>query len=683
MAGLIGGFGRSEGEAVLTRTERARLWLREPIHRGVVAVVTLAALLRLVGIGHDLPNVYYPDEQHVVNRTLSLGSLDLNPHWFHKPAGLLYLLAGEYGLAYSVGRLAGRMGSVQDFAVGYFVDPSLFFWIGRLTVCVFGIATIALLYRMGRRFHSREIGLLGAILLAVTASHVLSSQEVKEDVPCALLTLASTFFLIRAGERGRARDLCLAGALGGLAVATKYYAFYLLPLSVVAAFLGRFVVSEDGRAAQRPGLRGDLQAFAGCIGFALVFQAVFFLCSPFNFLDPQWYAIDFRPPVARVADRLSVPWLVKPFDLYFRARVSWRSVGTTVLLLAGAASAFVALGRLYRSRGRTLFLVGIPLVFAGLLAFLSIRSERFRVSADWWRWVMFGSSGMGPALATVALAGLVASAIRRSVADLVVLASVAAFMVLASLYDQPQRIEPRHLTVLYPLFALSAAALLADLGRLARRAMPAPLARAVPLLLLAGLAVDPAIFLARHVQRNLRDDTRTLAKNWFEANVEAGSRVLNDKEYVKIRPTRRNFEHLLERLHRETKPNEPFTKGKDVYYAYQMLASDLYPGPTYDVTVLDPPWWLYSEADLGKGHDPGMGNPLAVRLPESLDSYRLDGYRYVITASKSYRQYTRGEFRKNFPTWARFYDELSELEPIHVETEDPGRNGPEVRIYRL
>ncbi|MBI1849075.1 MAG: glycosyltransferase family 39 protein [Planctomycetes bacterium] len=659
-----------------------KAWLRDPRSRWLLAAVALAACVRLVGIGHDLPLVYYPDEQHLVNRAVSLGGGDLNPHWFHKPAGLMYLLLFEYGIAFGVGRVLGAFHSTDDFALRYFTDPSLFFWIARFTVCAFGVATVVAVWRIGKSRFSRDVGLLAALLLALTVAHVYSSQEVKEDVPCTFFTTIALLFLVRVAEAGRVRDLLAAGAFGGLAMATKYYALFLFPVAGVAAFLGRFgAATRDDR-----GLGGDVRAFLALVGFAVVFQAVFFLGSPFNFVDPTWYAIDFRPPIERVmSERLSLSWLLSPFDLYFRASVTFQSVTTTIALLLVGAFGFVGFGRMFRTRARVAFLLGIPLAFVAVVALLAVRSPRFQLSVSWWRWVLFGDTGLGVVYASVALVAIVAAAVRRRAVDLVVVAAIASYFVLAGLYEQPQGIAPRHLNVIYPIFALATAALAVDVVKFVGRTTAVAVARVTACGLVIALVAEPSVVLAEHTVRNLRDDTRTLAKNWFESNVPAGARVINDKEYVKICASARCYEALLQKLEKLANQGRggSFTKDKDKYYAYQIRASNSYAGPTYEVLILDPPWWLYAEADLDKANVAGMGNPLAVRIPRTLDAYRHNGFRWVLTTSKSYDEYTRDDMRKNWPSWARFYDALLATSPAMIIAADPWRNGPEVRIYEI
>ena len=89
-------------------------------------VFALAEIVRLWGVGHDLPFSYYGDEQHFVKRGLSFGSGDLNPHWFHKPAFYMYILFFDYGVFYCAGWLTGFWSSVADFAVSYVLNRGRF-----------------------------------------------------------------------------------------------------------------------------------------------------------------------------------------------------------------------------------------------------------------------------------------------------------------------------------------------------------------------------------------------------------------------------------------------------------------------------------------------------------------------------------------------------------------------------
>src|SRR3954447_11280476 len=108
----------------------------------LAGVLLLAAVLRLWAVRHDLPFSYYGDELHFMRRAMAVGTGDLNPHWFHKPAFFMYVLAFCYGLYFLAGRIVGWFGSTAEFGARFLFDPSPFLLIGRLAVAACGVATV-------------------------------------------------------------------------------------------------------------------------------------------------------------------------------------------------------------------------------------------------------------------------------------------------------------------------------------------------------------------------------------------------------------------------------------------------------------------------------------------------------------------------------------------------------------
>ena len=94
---------------------------RQAIRHPIIIVLIFASILRFWGIWHGSPFSYYPDEQHFVNRAISFGSGDLNPHWFHKPAFLMYILFFDYGIFFLIGKITGMFSNVESFAIYYFL----------------------------------------------------------------------------------------------------------------------------------------------------------------------------------------------------------------------------------------------------------------------------------------------------------------------------------------------------------------------------------------------------------------------------------------------------------------------------------------------------------------------------------------------------------------------------------
>lgn len=258
-------------------TGRPKAWealVDEIRSKPIVFILVLASILRLWGIWHGYPFSYYPDEQHLVNRAVSFGSGDLNPHWFHKPGFLMYLLFFEYVLFFLVGKVAGIFQGVDSFAVYFFRNSWPFVIIGRITVALFGIATVYMVYRIGKRFWSKSAGLYGALFLALSYGHVFGGQDVKADVPCVFFTVVSMYYLIRVAKEGfRTRDYILSGLFAGLGTATKYYSIIFLPSILLVSAWEIFT-------------RKNARLFVKYIYSVAAFWGIYFAVSPFNFIDP-------------------------------------------------------------------------------------------------------------------------------------------------------------------------------------------------------------------------------------------------------------------------------------------------------------------------------------------------------------------------------------------------------------
>ena len=170
-------------------------------------VLLVAAALRLWAVRHDLPFSYFGDELHFMRRAMAVGTGDLNPHWFHKPAFLMYLLAFCYGLYFLFGRIAGAFHSTAEFGAHFLFNPTSFLVIGRLLVAACGVATVYVVYRIGRKvFANPWAGIAGATVAAVLAPMVNSSRTIKSDVPCGLLMALSVWAFLGTREspaRGR------------------------------------------------------------------------------------------------------------------------------------------------------------------------------------------------------------------------------------------------------------------------------------------------------------------------------------------------------------------------------------------------------------------------------------------------------------------------------------------------
>src|SRR2546422_4342781 len=233
------------------------------------AVVVLAAVLvRVWHLGYGLPDVYHPDEARIVGRAIRFHAGDLNPHFFNWPSLSMYLLWAIYG---AVGALGGE-GVAKAFAA----DPARFYLIGRLVTVVFGAATVAGLYRLGRPLYGRAVALLAGTFLAVDLLHVHDSRFVTTDVPMTALVVLALVAILRYWRDGRRWDAVSSGLVIGLATSMKYPgALAGLPMLLACALRAR---------PTRPWWRCLVRADAGLAAAGAVVG--FLVGTPFAALAP-------------------------------------------------------------------------------------------------------------------------------------------------------------------------------------------------------------------------------------------------------------------------------------------------------------------------------------------------------------------------------------------------------------
>ncbi|HET9211524.1 MAG TPA: glycosyltransferase family 39 protein [Thermoanaerobaculia bacterium] len=318
----------------------------------LIAVLLLAAALRLWAVRHDLPFSYYGDELHFMRRAMAVGTGDLNPHWFHKPAFFMYLLAFCYGLFFLFGRVAGWFHSTAEFGAHFLFTPTPFLLIGRLLVAACGVATVWVVYRIGRKvFANPWAGIAGALVAAVLAPMIDSSRSIKSDVPCGLWMALSVWAYLETRESPRLRPLTVASLLAGAAMGTHYYGIVLVPA---------YLALEALRG-------GSWRTVAGrCALTVLLFGIGFFVTSPYNFLDPTWG----RETGTMVAKSLGLGG--KPAVRYEPDSGRMLNAGTRETAL-GAARAFLDLAASREVLGIALLL----LTAMGLAATLVRRETRW------------------------------------------------------------------------------------------------------------------------------------------------------------------------------------------------------------------------------------------------------------------------------------------------------------------
>ena len=237
------------------------------------ARIALALLLimglavRLYGVDWGFPSLIDGDERPVCKnavRFLVLGTLE--PEHFNYPELYSYLFAGALTLYYMAGGLwqLGDAGSSAGFT--WFFRPTEIALVGRLLSVLFGTATVAITWLVGRRAFGDQVAVGAALFAAFSTLLVHHARLALPDVAMTFFVLVACYFLLGLVLRRDWNSYLLAGLFIGLAVSTKYNAGM-----AVCGLLASHLVSLRGRIS--PGAILDTRLVASGAAIVIGFVA--------------------------------------------------------------------------------------------------------------------------------------------------------------------------------------------------------------------------------------------------------------------------------------------------------------------------------------------------------------------------------------------------------------------------
>jgi hypothetical protein len=325
-----------------------------------VIILFAALALRLWALDRGLPWSFHPDENNYVDVARDmLDAGDPNPRYFKNPSAFIYLIAGQVWLER---QLAASLGlpSLASRSAEYLT--------GRLDSALLGVATVGLIYLLGRRLFDRTVGLVAAALLAVTFLHVRDSHYAVNDVPAAALLVLSVYLAARFLERPGLGWLLLAGAAGGLATTTKYsVGFFFVPILVAVGAVGlravglRAIPLRGGSGCDPDDGSGvvPLPRLAIWLTLAgLVAVLVFFLGTPYTLLDYPTF-VDFFHRQYAIGDRRGLGRPIIPIPLYHFMSLC-QGFGAIPLVLACVG---LVVGLRRAPRAPTLLVAAFPAIY--------------------------------------------------------------------------------------------------------------------------------------------------------------------------------------------------------------------------------------------------------------------------------------------------------------------------------
>lgn len=163
----------------------ARTWLVL-----LLVAIALGAVLRLTGL--DLKSISHP-EVYIPGIALPLGISEPPPRFGFIETFIWHFREEPHPMGYYL----GMWGWTKLFGASA--------WAIRLPEALMGIASIYVMYRLGRASYGVRAGVIAALLLAAHGFHLYWSQIARMYVPGALFGLVSTWLLIEMAKAKRPR----------------------------------------------------------------------------------------------------------------------------------------------------------------------------------------------------------------------------------------------------------------------------------------------------------------------------------------------------------------------------------------------------------------------------------------------------------------------------------------------
>lgn len=238
-----------------------------------LAVLAVAAGIRIWGLGFGLPAVYHQDEPILMHHALAAAADMGRPSFYVLPALPMYLIDAGVGVYYLIQKFIGNYVGPESLLSAFLADPTAFYWIARMLLGVLpGVVTVWVAMRIARRLGGGDLAaLMSGVFVALSPLAVQHSHYAYADT---LVALALTFYLlacIRLAASPGARAATVVGMAMGLAAACKYNAVFYAPAAAAAWWACR----------ARPDRWKTLLLMAAAAA------ALFFISAPYTLLDSR------------------------------------------------------------------------------------------------------------------------------------------------------------------------------------------------------------------------------------------------------------------------------------------------------------------------------------------------------------------------------------------------------------
>lgn len=249
---------------------------RLPAQAPWLVPLAVGAALRIYGLDWGMPNPL--EEATPFYRAWGMwnwsdgSGLDFDPHFYRYPSLVFYVQWLLQAIHVGLAALRGGGDALVGIPAAFVVDHGPMLRLARTVGAVFGVATVAGTFALGRALGGRSVGVIASLAVAVNALLIRQAQMIDVDTASACFVTWGLWACVRIAQRGEGRDYRWAGAFLGLATSAKYPgAFLLLPM-IVAHIVALRSRGSGGAHWRRAGLAALIAfvAFAATSPYVVV-----------------------------------------------------------------------------------------------------------------------------------------------------------------------------------------------------------------------------------------------------------------------------------------------------------------------------------------------------------------------------------------------------------------------------
>ena len=129
---------------------------------------------------------------------------------------------------------AFHQGVIDEPPLGFYVEAAVFqvlglsLFVGETLVTLFGLATVVVVYLLGKELYGKSTGLFAAALFGLTPWQLVLSRSFLIDAQCLFLSLLCFYIGVLAIRKNSFNLTLLSGVLFAAAFMTKLYAVFML-----------------------------------------------------------------------------------------------------------------------------------------------------------------------------------------------------------------------------------------------------------------------------------------------------------------------------------------------------------------------------------------------------------------------------------------------------------------------